>query len=52
MLAARNTEQIGFSKVVEECLPLFRILLILKIEIHEIDTVVRAGFGKTILPDP
>lgn len=51
MLAARNTEQIGLGKVVEECLPLFRILLILKIEIYEVDAVMRAGFGKAILPD-
>ena len=50
MLAARDAEQIGLGKIIEECLPLFRILLILEIEIHEIDTVVRASLGKAILP--
>ena len=50
MLAARNAEQIGLSKIIEKCLPLVRILLILEIKIHEIDTVVRASFGKAILP--
>ena len=50
VLAARNGEQVGLGYEVEECLPLFRILLILQVEIYQVHAAVGVSLLEAIAP--
>ena len=51
VLSLRNVQQIGLGKIIEERLPLLRILLILQIEIYEVYAMVWLRLVETIAPD-
>ena len=51
VLSLRNAQQIGLCQIVEERLPLLRILLILQIEICEVYAGMWLRLVETIAPD-
>ena len=51
VLSLRNAQQIGLCQIVEERLPLLRILLILQIEIYEVYAGMWLRLVETIAPD-
>lgn len=51
VLSLRNAQQIGLGKIIEERLPLLRILLILQIEIYEVYAGMWLRLIETIAPD-
>ena len=50
VLAARDGEQVGLGDEVEECLPLFRVLLILQVEIYQVYTAVGISLLEAVAP--
>lgn len=50
VLALRDAEQVGVGEVVEECLPLGRVLLVLQVEVHDVDALVGECLCETVLP--
>lgn len=51
VLSLWNAQQIGLGKIIEERLPLLRILLILQIEIYEVYAGMWLRLVETIAPD-